>query len=171
MTNAAEVVYFGLGANLGDRRRMLERAAEELRELSADGAIRVSSWYETEPWGEPDQPWFMNGAARLTLTLTPADALQAVKEIELRLGRVPGARWGPRIIDLDVLLFGSRIIRDADLTIPHSQLLNRRFALAPLAEIDPDVAIPGTGLSAREALEAGPDRGRIRRLEAQASKL
>ncbi len=146
--------HIGLGSNLGDRAAMLAAAVDAL----AQGAdVRaVSSVYETAPWGRLDQPPFLNCCVAIDTPLA-ADALLArLKDIEAELGRTRGLRWGPRAIDLDLLLYGGSVIRTPALAVPHPRILERAFVLVPLAEIAPDALVPGAGLRVREALAALP---------------
>ncbi len=137
----------GLGANLGDPIAMLGRAREALR---AAGRIAASSsLYRTPAWGVTDQPPFVNAAVALDTDVTPRALLAALKEIEAELGRTTTFRWGPRMIDLDILTYGSLHVDEADLTIPHARLADRAFVLVPLAEIDPAFA------ALRDALPPG----------------
>lgn len=132
--------FIGLGGNIGNARAAFASALAELRALGAVGA--VSSLYVSEPRDVHDQPEFTNAAVELETELEPMDLLIELKAIELRLGRDPeGRRWGPRIIDLDILAFDGRCVEDAqvDLIVPHPRLPQRRFVLEPLAELDPDL--------------------------------
>lgn len=143
--------WVGLGANLGDRRATIEAA---LAWLDRHGRVEaVSHPYETAPREVLDQPVFLNAAARVASPLSPPRFLRQVKELEHELGRDPrGVRFGPRAIDCDLLLWEGGAWRDDDLEIPHPRLAQRRFALLPLLEIDPDLALPdGTALADLEA--------------------
>ena len=133
--------YVGLGANLGDRERTIREAAERI------GAGRLSEIRETEPWGYADQPPFLNAAAEVDTELDARALLDLMLEIELGLGRERGTgpRYGPRAIDLDLLVFGSQVIDEPGLTVPHSRLHERRFVLEPLAELNPGLVVPGRG--------------------------
>jgi 2-amino-4-hydroxy-6-hydroxymethyldihydropteridine diphosphokinase len=132
--------FVGLGANLGDREAAIRRAAELL------GATRLSSIRETEPWGFEEQPRFLNAVAELETQLSPQGLLERLLEIERELGRTrTGPRWGPRTIDLDLLVFGAECIDERGLTVPHPRLHERAFVLEPLAELDPELEIPGRG--------------------------
>ena len=138
--------YVGLGANLGLREETLQRAVELLGDTEHVDVIAVSELRETDPVGVVDQPRFLNGAAAIDTTLSPRALLNALLGIERELGRIRGdERWGPRTVDLDVLLYGDEIVDEPGLSVPHPRLYERRFALEPLAELDPDLEIPGCG--------------------------
>ena len=141
------VAYLGLGTNLGDREGNLGAA---LRLLSASPGVRLLRWsrvYETEPWGVAEQPKFLNLAVEAATTLTPEALLRLCKDVEDELGRVPGPRWGPRLIDVDILLYGGEVVELPHLQIPHPRLHLRAFALIPLAELAPDAVHPLLGRS------------------------
>jgi 2-amino-4-hydroxy-6-hydroxymethyldihydropteridine diphosphokinase len=138
--------YVGLGANLGRREDTLRRAIELLGEAEGVAVVAVSQLRETDPVGVLDQPRFLNGAAALETTLSPRRLLDVLLEIERKLGRVrDGTRWGPRTVDLDLLMFDDEVVDEPGLRVPHPRLHERRFALEPLAELDPELAIPGRG--------------------------
>jgi 2-amino-4-hydroxy-6-hydroxymethyldihydropteridine diphosphokinase len=125
----------GVGSNVGDAAANVRRAIDELAALGTVAAR--SSLYRSEPWGGPDQPDFVNAAALLETALEPRALLAGLKAIEHVMGRVETQRWGPRVIDLDILAYDDLEMREPGLTIPHERLFERAFALAPLAEIDP----------------------------------
>ena len=133
--------YVGIGTNLGDREENLHTALELLEEV---GTVRASSIRETDPVGVTDQPRFLNAVAELETDLPPRELLDRLLSIERRLGRDRAAemRWGPRTIDLDLLLYGAEVVQEPDLVVPHPRLAERRFALEPLAELDPGLALP-----------------------------
>ena len=133
------VAYVGLGANLGDRDATIRRAAELI------GARRLSTIRETEPWGVVDQPPFLNAAAELDTSEGPRALVDRLLAVEASLGRVRGERWGPRTIDLDLLVYGSEIVDEPGLTVPHRHLHERLFVLEPLAELAPSLVVPGKG--------------------------
>jgi len=137
--------YVGLGANLGDRERTLQRAVELLGDADGVAVLAVSELRETEPVGLVDQPRFLNGAVAGETTLSPRSLLDLLLEIERSLGRVRHERWGPRVVDLDLLVYGDVIVDEPGLHVPHPRLHERRFALEPLAELDPELEIPGYG--------------------------
>jgi 2-amino-4-hydroxy-6-hydroxymethyldihydropteridine diphosphokinase len=134
-------VFVGLGSNLGDRELNLRRALERLTEL---GPVRASSFRETDPVGFTDQPKFLNAAAELATDLPPRELLERLLAIERGLGRdrATERRWGPRVIDLDLLLFGEEAIDEPGLTVPHPRLADRRFVLEPLCELNEDLTLP-----------------------------
>ena len=132
--------YVGVGANLGDREATIRAALAAL-----PGVVGVSQLRETDPVGVIDQPPFLNGAAALETDFSPRELLDALLAVERELGRERRERWGPRTIDLDLLLYGDEMIDEAGLTVPHPRLHERRFALEPLLDLDPELAIPGRG--------------------------
>jgi 2-amino-4-hydroxy-6-hydroxymethyldihydropteridine diphosphokinase len=137
------LAYVGLGANLGEREQSLLRAAELI------GARRLSALRETAPWGVTDQPSFVNAVAELDTELGPRELLEELLWVEEALGRLrDGTRWGPRIIDLDLLVFGDATIDEPGLAVPHPRLAERLFVLEPLAELAPALVVPGMGVVA-----------------------
>jgi 2-amino-4-hydroxy-6-hydroxymethyldihydropteridine diphosphokinase len=139
-------VYIGLGSNLGDREATIRRALELLEADPAIQVVGVSALRETDPVGLEQQPRFLNGAAVLRTDLAPRDLLERMLAVERQLGRErTGPRFGPRTIDLDLLLYGDRQIDSAGLEVPHPRLAERRFVLEPLAELDGDLEVPGRG--------------------------
>lgn len=140
------LVYIGLGSNLGDREVTIRAALDRLGAHDEIEVVRVSALRVTEPVGYTDQPRFLNGAAALETTLGPRELLEHMLAVERNLGRVrDGPRFGPRTIDLDLLLYGDAVVDEPGLEIPHPRLTERAFALEPLAELDPDLVIPGRG--------------------------
>jgi len=137
--------FVGIGSNLGDRETNLERALELLAAEDGIEIAAVSEIRETEPVGPVEQGLFLNGAARVETSLAPRALLACLLTVENRLGRVREERWGPRTIDLDLLLYGDEQINEPGLSVPHPRLHERRFALEPLADLDPGLEIPGQG--------------------------
>ena len=138
--NVKKIVYLSLGSNLGDRQANLRNATGRLLDL---GYVQeVSSLYETEPVEFTDQPWFLNCAVAMRTELIPREFLAGILEIERSMGRQRTQPKGPRIIDIDILLFGAATINTPQLTVPHPAMAERRFVLEPLAEIAPDVKHP-----------------------------
>jgi 2-amino-4-hydroxy-6-hydroxymethyldihydropteridine diphosphokinase len=136
--------YVGLGANLGDCEATFRRAVELLAERVEVAAL--SSLRETEPWGYEDQPRFLNAAVAVETELPAGELVQVLHEVEAELGRTRhGPRWGPRAIDLDLLLYGDQVIDEVGVVVPHPRLHERAFALEPLAELDPGLEVPGRG--------------------------
>ena len=156
-------VYLSLGSNLGDRAGNLRDAIAGLRKAGID-VTRISSMYETEPVDYLDQPWFLNIAVEAATELTAAALLQSLREIEANMGSEKLVAKGPRLIDLDILLYGDETIDTAELQVPHPRMHLRRFVLEPLAEIAPNVRHPVSGLRAAEMLANLPDESTVRKL-------
>ena len=133
-------VYLGLGTNLGDRSANINRAVEGLREEVLITA--VSPVYETDAWGVEEQPDFLNMCVSGETNLSPNDLLLFIKLLETRLGRIPSERWGPRLIDIDILFYDLLVLQEPALTIPHKGIVDRATVLAPLADIAPDLVHP-----------------------------
>ena len=139
--------FIGLGSNLGEREAMIRMALDDLARLPHTRLVRASSLYDTEPVGEIDQPNFLNAVAQIDTELTARQLLWNLQRIEARLGRTRTQRWGPRTMDLDLLLYGDLVIEEADLKLPHPELVHRSFVLVPLVELDPILVHPATGES------------------------
>jgi 2-amino-4-hydroxy-6-hydroxymethyldihydropteridine diphosphokinase len=141
------IAYIGLGANLGERETTIAEALRRVHEDERTSVLRSTAPIETEPVGYEDQPRFLNAAARVETTRSPRELLALLLQVERELGRVrgKGPRYGPRTIDLDLLLYGDETIDEPGLEVPHPRLHQRRFALEPLAELDPALAVPGRG--------------------------
>jgi len=147
--------YVGVGANLGDREGTIRRALELLAAEDGIQLVAVSRLRETAPVGYAEQPPFLNGAAAVDTELAPRELLELLLAVERKLGRVraEGPRYGPRAIDLDLLLYGDQVVDEPGLTVPHPRLAERRFALEPLHELDPDLRLPD-GRAVRELLSS-----------------
>lgn len=140
--------FIGLGSNVGDRLQFLRRAVQHLSETSGVQVRDVSSVYETEPVGPAAQAWFLNAVAAVDTSMSPVTLLHQTQAIERALGRETPYHWGPRTIDLDILLHGSTQVRTATLTIPHAELCHRAFVMIPLLELEPGLVLPdGTQVS------------------------
>lgn len=136
-------VYLSLGSNLGDRAALLRTAVARLAALPETHLIAASSLHETAPWGKTDQPDFLNMALALDTALSPEALLAAVQKIEAELGRVRTEAWGPRTIDIDLLVYQGETRETPTLRLPHPYITERKFVLAPLAEIAPDLCVAG----------------------------
>ena len=150
-SDQTEIIYLGLGSNLGDREANLETV---LQELPPDvEIIFYSSLYETKPWGFRDQPDFLNQVVQAETELSPRELLVYLKKIEKKIGRKPSFTYGPRMVDIDILLYGNMIITETNLTIPHYRITERAFVLTPLAEIAPELSLPDSTITISELLE------------------
>lgn len=140
------LAYIGIGSNLDDPERQVRAAIDALAHLPRSAFIGASRLYRTAPWGKADQPAFVNAAVAVSTALSPRELLAALLAIERAHGRMrDGERWGPRVIDLDILVYGDARIDEPGLHVPHPRLAERAFALLPLADLDPGLEIPGQG--------------------------
>lgn len=140
---SAQAAYIGLGSNLGDKKGNLEEALKLLGAAPGVQLKKVASYYRTAPLGGPVQDWYLNTVAAVSTSLEPHHLLETLLTIEKRLGRVRTVRWGPRTIDLDLLIYGSRVINSDALTLPHPRMAERAFVMAPLAELVPELVLQG----------------------------
>jgi len=144
------LAYLGLGSNIGDRRFYLHKAVELLDAHPSISVVSVSPYIETEPVGPVEQEPFLNGAAIVDTALGPMELLEAIHMIENKLGRTRGVRWGPRTVDIDILIYGELVMESEELTIPHPEMHRRDFVLLPLSMIAPELQVPGTGRTVSE---------------------
>ena len=162
----AEVdAWIGLGSNLDDPENQVKSALGQLGRLAGCRLKAASSLYLSPPMGPPDQPDYVNAVARLATTLAAEPLLEALQAIERRHARVRGRHWGPRTLDLDLLLYGRTVIDTPLLRVPHPGIAERSFVLYPLAEVDPELLVPGLG-KVKDLLDRCPDTG-LRRLDVQ----
>jgi 2-amino-4-hydroxy-6-hydroxymethyldihydropteridine diphosphokinase len=141
-----QTVYIGLGSNLADPLEQLQAALRAMSTLRSTRVVRHSHFYRTPPWGKSDQPEFINAVAEIETVLSARDLLDELLAIEVRAGRKrSGDRWGPRVLDLDILLYGQELIDEPALRVPHPHMRDRAFVIVPLAEIAPHLEIPGLG--------------------------
>lgn len=158
-------VFLGLGSNIGDREAQIGLAVEELSRHPEIVLRRTSALYETEPVGYKAQPPFLNAVAELDTRLTAFELLETALAIEAKMGRKRQIHWGPRTIDLDILLYDNARIQSASLIVPHPRLQDRKFVLIPLMELAPDLLVPGTNKRIRDLLDCCPDTAAVRRYQ------
>jgi len=154
------IAYLGLGANLGDPEAQLQEALQRLNDAEEVEVTRVSTFYRNPPLGPENQPWYINAVARVRTRLGPEELLRLLQRIEADMGRERGERWGPRIIDLDLLLYNGEVIFTPKLVVPHPEMHRRVFVLTPLAEIAPRAWHPVLGKSAEDLLARLDDADR-----------
>ncbi|MBU6341850.1 MAG: 2-amino-4-hydroxy-6-hydroxymethyldihydropteridine diphosphokinase [Bacteroidetes bacterium] len=157
-------VYLGLGSNMGDRMANLQAAQQRINKYIGKIA-RQSSVYETQPWGKTDQENFYNMVVMTNTSMDPRELLQSIDGIEKELGRVKSEKWGPRLIDIDILLYGKRVVRDKGLEIPHPELQDRQFVLVPLMEIAGELEHPVLHQTIEELYAACTDASDVLMLE------
>src|SRR5215467_11192817 len=157
-----EIVYLSLGSNLGDRLANLRSAIDALP--ASIRVTKISSFYETEPVDYLDQPWFLNCAVEAETSLAPLDLLQAIRKIESQFGSKKEFAKGPRLLDMDILLYGNETIALPELQIPHPRMLQRNFVLAPLAEIAPSLEHSAWQANAAQLFQDSTDKSQIKKL-------
>ncbi|HET6489370.1 MAG TPA: 2-amino-4-hydroxy-6-hydroxymethyldihydropteridine diphosphokinase [Syntrophales bacterium] len=160
------ISYLGIGSNLGDPIENCRTALREIASLKSTQVLRRSSLYRTEPVGDKRQDWFVNGVLEVRTAFTAPHLLKALQWVEQTLGRVRTEKWGPRTIDIDILLYGQEIIETGDLVIPHPEMHKRRFVLVPINEIAPYVIHPRYGVSMKGLLDRLEDSLVVERIEA-----
>jgi 2-amino-4-hydroxy-6-hydroxymethyldihydropteridine diphosphokinase len=151
--------YIGIGSNLRDKRRNCLRAVEMIEQISGCDLTGSSDWYLTKPVGVKGQEWYVNGVVSISTKVAPRDLMRRLLSIESDMGRVRTRRWEPRIIDLDILLYGRKIINEEDLRVPHPLMHLRKFVLVPLVQLAPDLIHPSLGVTMAELLGEMQDNG------------
>ena len=159
MTVAVRRAYLGIGTNLGDRQAHLQAAVDGLAATEGIRVVAVSPVYETSPVGGPEQPDYLNAVVAVDTGFTPHELLGVAQRLEAEAQRVRAVRWGPRTLDVDVLLVGDERVDTPDLVVPHPRMTERAFVLVPLADLDPERA---AGLDPDGSVRRGPDRASIR---------
>ncbi|HOQ33031.1 MAG TPA: 2-amino-4-hydroxy-6-hydroxymethyldihydropteridine diphosphokinase [Candidatus Hydrogenedens sp.] len=160
------MAYLSIGSNLGERFDNITNAIRKLNEISKTKVKKASNIYETEPVGNRNQPTFLNIAVEIETELSPLELLSEIKKIEYQLGRTPQQeRWGPRIIDIDIILYNDSIINDVQLVLPHAEFRNRRFVLQPLADLCGSKVDPITGKTIEELLLGSEVKGKVVKTE------
>ena len=154
-------VFLGLGSNQGEKIKNCEQAIEEILKLEEGFLLSRSSWYYSEPWGRDDQDWFINGVIQIRTELYPDELLMKFKEIEKRLGRKNREKWGPRVIDIDILFYDDLFLESPEMDIPHPRILERNFVLIPLAEIAPQFVHPVLKKTIKELLDTSSDQKKV----------
>jgi len=162
------ICYVGLGANMGRPAAQCIEATQKMHATDGIHVVRRSSLYRAEPVGDQQQDWFVNAVVEIRTVLQPGELLQALLTIERMMGRHREARWGPRIIDLDILLYGQQVIEGPDIVIPHPAFHKRRFVLVPFHEIAPYVIHPAFGVSIHGLLDRLEDNRKVNLSELQA---
>ena len=155
------IAFIGVGSNLGEPTDACLEAVKRVAELPKTRFLRRASLYRTEPVGPQDQAWFINTIIEVRTDLESCELLTALQGIEKVMGRSEGRRWGPRVIDLDILLYGSQVLSEEGVTIPHPEFHRRAFVLVPLAEIAPYVIHPAFGVSVQGLLDRLEERGAV----------
>ncbi|WKZ33837.1 MAG: 2-amino-4-hydroxy-6-hydroxymethyldihydropteridine diphosphokinase [Thermodesulfobacteriota bacterium] len=159
-----ERIFIALGSNLGDRAGNIREAIRLAEKGGGLAVVRISPLYESEPWGQEDQPRFVNAVMEARSGLPPGELLQYLKGIETEMGRQEAERWGPRLIDLDIIFYGSRVVKDERVEVPHPYAKERAFVMVPLSDIAPGFIDPLSGAPVSELAERTGKEG-LRRLE------
>lgn len=155
------ICFLGIGSNIGDATANCATAVKRISDIDGIRALRCSSLYKTQPVGVEEQGWFVNGVIEIRARLGPRALMNAVQSVEDEIGRLRGEKWGPRIIDIDILLYGQVVMEEEGLVIPHSELHKRRFVLVPLNEIAPCAIHPAFGISVKGLLDRLQDENKV----------
>jgi 2-amino-4-hydroxy-6-hydroxymethyldihydropteridine diphosphokinase len=158
------ISFISLGSNMGNPVERCREGIEQLKAVKGSQVLRRSSFYRTEPVGFLDQEWFINAVIEMRTSLPARALMQELQAIESRMGRQKPVKWGPRIIDLDILFFGQEVIQTDDLAVPHPELHKRRFVLAPLHEIAPYAIHPAFGVSVAGLMERLSDKSKVEKI-------
>jgi 2-amino-4-hydroxy-6-hydroxymethyldihydropteridine diphosphokinase len=164
-TSNGHIAYIGIGSNIGNKVRHCEKAIAEILKANHHKLLAQSSLFKTQAIGYTSQDWFVNGVIKIETELEPLDLLQILKAIESRMGRTTTVRWGPRVIDLDILFFDEEEIKTEEVQIPHPSLHERQFVLIPLAEIDRNLVHPVLKKTVRELLETLKEEQGVEKLQ------
>lgn len=154
-------VYIGIGSNMGDKEDNIREALGLLERDGRVSALEIAPLYKTDPVGYADQDWFLNTVASVKTDLSPRELLGLLMGIERQMGRERTIRWGPRVIDLDIILYGDAVVNTPDLQIPHPRIVERAFVVVPLADLDPDILLPG----GKKAASLAVDLSKTQRVE------
>ncbi|HOV33713.1 MAG TPA: 2-amino-4-hydroxy-6-hydroxymethyldihydropteridine diphosphokinase [Candidatus Hydrogenedens sp.] len=157
--------YLSIGSNLGNKLDNINEALKKLNKILHTEIIKTSYVYETEPIGNFNQPTFYNIAVEIETGLSPLELLSEIKKIELQLGRTTQERWGPRVIDIDIILYGNVCWSDEQLVLPHAEFRNRRFVLQPLSDLNSQITDPITGKTIKELLSSSEVKGNVVKTE------
>jgi len=155
------ICFLGIGSNIGDAAANCTAAVKRIADVDGVGILRCSSLYKTQPVGFEEQDWFVNGAVEIRTMLGPRALMNAMQRVENEMGRNRGKKWGPRIIDIDILLYGQAVVKEEGIAIPHAELHKRRFALVPLNEIASCAIHPAFGVSVKGLLDRLQDNNKV----------
>jgi len=155
------ISFLGIGSNVGNPASNCDAAVKRISDIDGIRALRCSSLYKTQPVGFEEQDWFVNGVIEIRTRLRPRALMKAVHRVEDEMGRLRGEKWGPRIIDIDILLYGQVVMEEKGLVVPHSELHKRRFVLVPLNEIAPCAIHPAFGISVKGLLDRLQDENKV----------
>lgn len=153
-------VLLGIGTNLGDKKANLKTAIKNIKDIEGVEIVRISSFYVTPPWGKEDQDEFLNGVVEIETDIPPLELLRELQAIEINMGRERKEKWGPRNIDIDILLYGEEVMDLEELKVPHPYMRERLFVLVPLNEIRPDLVFPDDGATIGEVLAKALEGGK-----------
>ncbi|MCD6486912.1 MAG: 2-amino-4-hydroxy-6-hydroxymethyldihydropteridine diphosphokinase [Syntrophobacterales bacterium] len=161
------VCFLGIGSNVGNPVLNCAAAVKRISDIDGVGMLRCSSLYKTQPVGFEEQDWFVNGVIEIRTRFRPRALMNAMQRVEDEMGRVRGEKWGPRVIDIDILLYGQIVIKEEGLVLPHPELHKRRFVLVPLNEIAPCAIHPAFGISEKGLLDRLQDKNKVKWLSGE----